>query len=423
MLGAVARDLGVRAEFLRIGEWKSAPEQITNSRASAPARRQRDVLYGDVFHRLVEDYARDYGVDAAAVRAFIDDGPYVSPQLLARRFVDGLEDERDLADAVESLFGERVPIAKALPSPPSDRWSTGYRVGVVVIDGDIVDGENVDVPFVGLRSSGSRTVIDAIEALTDDPTVRAIVVRVDSPGGSALASDQIWRALERARARKPVVASMGAIAASGGYYVAAAANEIWAAPSTITGSIGIFYGKVDFAPLAERLGVHIERAARGRHAGIDSLYRPFTGEERRLIADAIRIWYRLFLRRIAEGRSMEIADIDRVARGRVYSGDRALREGLVDHLGGLTSAIQRARELAGLDDDAEVVIVPRRPESLLEYVLGANATAEAIGEVTGAEAPPEWSPELRRLAAIAVGMRANRRGVAMARLEGDIVVR
>jgi protease-4 len=225
--------------------------------------------------------------------------------------------------------------------------------------------------------SGAETIIRELEELGNDPSIRAIVLRVDSPGGAALGSDKIWRAVRRVRRNKPVIASMGAVAASGGYYVAAAADEIWADPGTLTGSIGIFYGKVDVAQLAEKLGVHIENFKRGRHAGAESIYRPFTDEERAALADVLRGYYRLFLARVAEGRKMSVEAVDAVARGRVHSGDAALRLGLVDRLGGLASALIRARQLADLGPDAGVVVRPVRKNGLLDYLLGgAKASAD-----------------------------------------------
>ena len=214
----------------------------------------------------------------------------------------------------------------------------------MLLDEEIVDGDNVDIPLVEIHMTGGNTVVQTIEGMAADPNIRAIVLRIDSPGGAALASEKIWRAVRRARKHKPVIASMGAIAASGGYYVAAAASEIWADPSTVTGSIGIFYGKVDVAQLAEKLGVHIENFRRGKRAGGESLFRPFTDDERAALADLLRDYYRLFLARVAEGRGMSVEAVDALARGRVYSGDAALRVGLVDRLGGLGSAlIRRAR--------------------------------------------------------------------------------
>src|SRR5690606_25462625 len=151
--------------------------------------------------------------------------------------------------------------------------------------------------------------------------------------------------------------------------------EIWASPSTVTGSIGIFYGKVDFAPLANRFGVSIESDKRGAHAGADSLFRPFTDDERATLAQKLRIWYRQVLERAAVGRKLPIERVDELARGRVYSGDGAHAVGLVDKLGGFASALARARELAGLSIDAEVVIRPQRPSTLLDYVLGTTSAS------------------------------------------------
>jgi protease-4 len=220
-----------------------------------------------------------------------------------------------------------------------------------------------------------------------DPNIRAIVLRVDSPGGAALASDKIWRAVRRARERKPVVASMGAVAASGGYYVACAADEIWADPSTLTGSIGIFYGKVDVVGLAGMLGIGIESFARGKRAGAESIFRPFTEEERAALADAMRTYYRLFLTRVAEGRGMKVEAVDALGRGRVYSGDAAQRVGLVDRLGGFASALMRARELAGLGQDAPVDVRPPRRDRLLDFLLGgvAASTQTDAASATGLE--------------------------------------
>jgi len=412
LLGDALRLAGLRADFVRIGRFKSAPEQLTNRTSSEGARAQRDELYDDVYDRLVADLARDLGVSRVRVRRLIDQGPYVTPEATALGLARGEADENDLDDAMRTAFGGSFARVKALPRRVARRWGVARRVGVVVVDGDIVDGENVDLPFVGVHMSGGRTVSSALDSLAADPSIAAIVLRVDSPGGSALASDQIWRAVMRARRRKPVIASMGAVAASGGYYVASGADEIWADASTVTGSIGIFFGKVDVVGLADRLGVSIEHVARGRHAGFDSIWRPLTPEERLIAARKIRIWYRLFLRRVAEGRAMEIDDIDRVGRGHVWSGDAALRVGLVDHLGGYLSALGRARALAELDTDAEVVVVPSRPATLLDYVVGGGGSSGL-----GGPEPPVMIPAgLREAMGAAAALASVRDGVAVARL-------
>jgi protease-4 len=374
LLGDALRDAGIRADFVRIGRFKSAVEQFQNARSSDPAREERAALLDAIYGRFAEELGRDLGVDAARARALVDEGPYLAEEAVAAGLVDATADAHELDDVLAEVIGEHLPRQRQLDAEAARDWGTGGRVGLVVIDGDIVDGDNVDVPFVGVHLTGGNTAVRAIDALAADPSVRAIVVRVDSPGGSALASDRIWRAITRARARKPVVCSMGAVAASGGYYAASAADEIWADAATVTGSIGIFFGKVDVAPLAARFGVAIESVGRGQHAGVESIYRPFTAEERALLAQKIRVLYRQFVARVSEGRTatghaMARTRVDALGRGRVWSGDVAQRAGLVDSLGGLGAALQRARALGGLDAESGVVILPRRPANLLEYVL------------------------------------------------------
>jgi protease-4 len=199
---------------------------------------------------------------------------------------------------------------------------------------------------------------------------------------------------------------MGAVAASGGYYVASAASEIWADPSTLTGSIGIFYGKVDVVGLADLIGVQIENFRRGEHAGADGIYRPFTDEERAALAEALRTYYRLFLSRVAEGRGMTVEAVDAVARGRVYSGDAAQSLGLVDRLGGFASALLRARELGGLGRDAEVVVRPPRKSGLLDYLVGGGLSAAVddseneAGERKAVAVPRSLRPLLRAAATL-----------------------
>jgi len=376
--GDLLRSIGVRADFVRIGRYKSAPEQFTNKGPSDPAREERAEILDDAYSRLVHDLSIDLSRDEEAVRKLIDSGPFTASEATRDKLVASTVDTHDLEDAAHGLFGKRTPILDQGPPAEHPRFGPTGQIGVVVIDGSIVDGENVDVPFLDVHMSGGRTIVKAIDEMADNPRIRAIVLRVDSPGGAVTASDQIWRAVKRAREKKPVVASMGDVAASGGYYVAAPATEIWASPSTITGSIGIFYGKIDVAPLAERFGVGIASEKRGAHAGADSMYRPFSDEERASLVGKLRIWYRQFLDRVAEGRHMSVEKVDSLARGRVYSGDAALANGLVDSLGGFGSALARARELGHVGPNAEIVIVPQRPSTLLDYVTGASASTSAL---------------------------------------------
>ncbi|MCZ7683681.1 MAG: signal peptide peptidase SppA [Sandaracinaceae bacterium] len=289
---------------------------------------------------------------------------------------------------------------------------------MVVIDGTIADGDNVDIPILGINMSGGRTISRAIDRMASDPAVVAIVLRIDSPGGSVLASDQIYRAILRARARKPVIASMGAVAASGGYYVAAPAHEIWADPTTITGSIGIWFGKVDFVPLGRMIGATLEEVGRGTHAGATSFYRPFTPEERAVLARDVRHWYRTFLRRVARGRGMTVREVDALARGRLWMGDEAVGVGLVDHLGGFGSALAAARRAAGVGPEVAVEIVPSRPSTLLDYLLSFLGIGAAPIDPVQAEAQgallAQVLPELRAALAAIVTLRHLGSGAPMA---------
>jgi len=399
LFGETLKKIGVRADFVRIGAYKSAPEQYTQGALSEEAREQTRGLLDDVHRRMLADLAHDMKVPQARIAQIMDEGPHLAYAAKTQGLVADTVDEKEIDDAALAVFGGKQ-VSRSLPADTARPWGLRPSIGVLVVDDQIVDGESVDVPFIGIHMSGGETLVEELDAMAADPNIRAIVLRVDSPGGAALASDKIWRAVRRARERKPVVASMGAVAASGGYYVACAANEIWADPSTLTGSIGIFYGKVDVVGLAGILGIGIENFARGKRAGAESIFRPFTEEERAALADAMRTYYRLFLTRVAEGRGMKVEAVDALGRGRVYSGDAAQRVGLVDRLGGFASALMRARELAGLGPDAPVDVRPPRRDRLLDYLLGgvlAGGQVDAGTTTDDAQPLPELPKGARTL--------------------------
>lgn len=375
--------VGIRAEFIRIGEFKSYPEDFAANEMSSSARLVRNELLDDLVGRLTSDTATDLGVEPSVIRARIDNGPYMARGAVQAGLIEAESDEADLTDAIKSVWGEQVNLRDSRPRYVDDRMGRGPRIGVVLVDDTIVDGDSVDVPIVGIHMTGGRTLIQSINRLAADPSVRAIILRVDSGGGAALASEQVWRAVMKAKKKKPVIASIGAIAASGGYYIASAADEIWANPSTITGSIGIFFAKPDAAGLASKLGVRVEQVGRGRRAGAESLFRPFSPDERGALADMIRDGYGLFLQRVAEGRGMTVEAVDAIGRGRVYSGDRALGLNLIDKLGGFQSALVRARELGDLPVDCEVEFLPAREQGIVQMLLGGIVAGPSIGGLGG----------------------------------------
>jgi protease-4 len=248
---------------------------------------------------------------------------------------------------------------------------------VVYVDGDMVDGESSDIPLVGLHFVGERTISPVLDQLAGNPSVGAIVIRVDSGGGSAMAGELMWRAVARAARRKPVIISMARVAASAAYYISAPAAEIVADPSAITGSIGIFYGKADIAPLLGRIDVGTELLRRGARADMDSMYRGWTADERAVISRLIGEFYNQFLGRVATGRHMTTDAVNAIGEGRVFSASRARGLGLVDRMGGLATALERARHAAGLDDNVDVWELPAEPGGLLSTLaslLGRDGT-------------------------------------------------
>jgi protease-4 len=240
-------------------------------------------------------------------------------------------------------------------------------VAVVHIGGDIVDGESVHVPLFDIRMTGAVTMKKVLREIRDDPRIGAVLLRIDSPGGSALASDIIWREVMALRERKPVVASLGAVAASGAYYIASAADEIWAEPTTLTGSIGIFYGKADVSGLLGKIGVGVTTFKRGERADMESWTRAYTPDERRRLLGQIREYYNLFLDRVVEGRGRGFNRqiVDKRGRGRLWSGADAKRNLLVDELGGYLEALDRARELGGVKRETRVFHLPKEEGGLL----------------------------------------------------------
>jgi protease-4 len=240
----------------------------------------------------------------------------------------------------------------------------GPRIALLVAEGEIIDGRSRDGAFGG-RSVGDETLIEALRDIADDDDVRALVLRIDSPGGSGDASEAVWHEIRRVRREKPVVVSLGDVAASGGYYLASAGDSVLASPATITGSIGVFGGKLNMLGLYQKLGLNVETVSRGRHAEMFSPWRDFTDEERERFQRQLEQFYTTFLERVAEGRGLEVAAVDSVGQGRVWSGRAARERGLVDDFGGLHEAIGAARTLAGIEDGPVAIEEYPRPRQSL----------------------------------------------------------
>jgi protease-4 len=354
--------VGVEPQFAKRAEYKSAPEQYTNTAPSEPAREQMDALLDDLYAGLLEGVSEGRGIDLEELRSIIDEGPFTPQEAIAAGLVDEAiypdELEDKLGDTIEGRFDLEDEYGLALDS---SGWLPTRQIAVIYVDGPIVGGESRAPGLFGGGNTGSKTVTRALGQAAEIDAIKAVVMRVDSPGGSAFASDEIWRAVEKVKeAGKPVIVSMGGVAASGGYYVSAGATAIYAEPTTITGSIGIYSGKMSFGELYEKVGLSTELFTRGRNAAMYATSKPMDPVEFAAMDRMIASGYDQFKSRVSQGRGMSMDEVEQVARGRVWSGSRAIEVGLVDELGGLQDAIARARSEAGIPGRADVDLVTLR---------------------------------------------------------------
>jgi protease-4 len=356
--------LGIEPQLEQRHEYKNAADRVQRTELTPAHRESLEQLTSSIYGEAVQLIAagRSTGVDQ--LRSILDGSPYTAAEARDAGLVDRLGYRDEVYASVRSRF----------PSPPellfADRWKPARRpswpkrrrghVALVEARGAIVTGRSRR--GVGGRQAGSDTVSAQLRAAREDDSARAVVLRVDSPGGSAVASEVIWREVVRLRdARKPVVVSMSDVAASGGYYIACPADAILALPATVTGSIGVFGGKFVVTELLERLGLTTGTVQQGQRALMYSARRGFDEQERERLAVTIDAVYDDFVAKVAAGRGRSPEDIEAVARGRVWSGQDALAAGLVDRLGGLREALAEARTRGGLPDDAPVQPAARVP--------------------------------------------------------------
>jgi protease-4 len=370
--------IGAQADFEKIGDYKTAPNQLTQTTFTPAHREMTESLTRDMYDQLVRGIAETRKKSVEEVRALIDQGPFLAEHALKAGLVDTLayEDQLDDHGAVSksgTVEGERYGRARAASTPYG-----APRVAVVYVTGVINSGNGGYDPLNG-EVTGSMRLVKAIRAARADDLVRAIVVRIDSPGGSSIASDVIWRELtvtKNEKPERPVVASMSDLAASGGYYVAMAAPSIVAQPGTLTGSIGIYGGKFVTGGTYEKLGAHIEGVTIGRNAGLESPQRPFNESERQKLREQIGSFYKGFVEKVAAARKLPVARVDQLAQGRVWTGAQAQQHGLVDALGGLDRAIAMAKDRAGIPADTQVEVVTYPPRRTLAEMLIEELTGE-----------------------------------------------
>jgi len=379
--------IGAYPDMHHIGEYKTAPNQLTEKGYTRAHKEMDESLNRDLYEQLVRGIADGRKKNEADVQRLIDDGPFLPEDALRAGLVDDVlyEDQveeklRGLASgtnksAATASSGERLRKIEgddyARVSLTAFGLNKGPRIGVIYATGTINAGRSGYDPLSG-AVIGSDTLIDSIRQARRDSSLRAIVIRIDSPGGSATASDAIWRELmiaRRDRADRPIVASMSDLAASGGYYIALPAEVIVAQPSTLTGSIGIFGGKIVTGGVYEKLGANIGSTSIGKNAEINSPARPFNAGELKKLQEQLQAFYDQFVEKVAQSRHTSPEKIDQVAQGRVWTGRQAKDNGLVDVLGGLDTAVAIAKQRAKLAADAEVELVVYPPrKSFYEIV-------------------------------------------------------
>jgi len=392
--------VGVLPQFERIAEYKSAPEQLIESGPTEPAARMTRELFDSMWEQWLAQVAASRKLGKDELRALIDAGPYTAGDLAAStKLVDAVGSPEKISELVVRELGGALPVTRPAPARP-DRWQRP-GIAVIYVDGDIVDGKSRKVPLLGMQRAGGETLVGAIAAARASERVGAIILRIDSPGGSALASELISREVFATRGVKPILCSMSDVAASGGYFVAAGCETIFAEPMTITGSIGIYYGKFDVSGLLGKLGITTDTIKRGKRSDIESYFRPYGEEERAVLLDKLRYMYGRFVGAVAEGRRMKKEEVDAVGRGHVWSGEMARRERLVDRFGGLGDALDEAKRRMGLSADARVQIyeLPVAPQSLASQIgrlLGVRA--EEPGLLGGLEGVPALRELVRGVA-------------------------
>ncbi|MBK7400478.1 MAG: signal peptide peptidase SppA [Myxococcales bacterium] len=376
--GTALQKIGVEPDFIRIKEHKGAPEAFVRDGPTPQAAANQKELLAAIERIYLERLAKGKGMSVETVRANIAKGPFVADEAIAAGLVHEKAFDDEVKAHVHKLVGKKLRVEADESEPVAPKtFGKRPRIAIVYLDGDIVDGRSQRIPLLGTKLVGSYTVAEALDAARTDPSIAGVVLRIESPGGSSLASDVMWREAERLSKVKPVVVSMGSVAASGGYYAAAFGAPIYANAGTVTGSIGIFYGKADVSGLLGKLGVTVVTEKTAPKADAESLYRPFTDEERVELGKKVAQFYAVFLDRVARGRKMTVDQVDAVAHGKVWLGLAAKEKGLVDHVGGLDAALADVRARAGLEDDAPVSEFPQEKNGLLDVAL----------DLLGAEAP------------------------------------
>jgi protease IV len=369
--------VGIKADYVQIGEYKGADEQYTRTTASDELRGELNKLSDSLYQQIIDSISLSRNMKSSDVKMIVDDALVPAQVAMDRGLVDHLVDEDGLRALMADEFGQKIDLVEDYGSSPheqvdlsspfaflsllSKRPAVSDRPAIALIyaEGEIVDGPSTSSMLGGGTNIGADTFREALRIATRDDKVGAIVIRIDSPGGSALASEVMWQAARRAAAKKPVIISVGSMAASGGYYLASSGETIFADPTAIVGSIGVVGGKFVLRDLFTKLGLATETFSRGRNSDLFSSSVEWDDRQRREVTNWMHQTYDQFTQRVMATRQGKIKDIDAVARGRIFSANQALDLGMVDQIGGIHDAIAYGADKAGFKEgEFDVRVIP-----------------------------------------------------------------
>jgi protease IV len=387
--------LGVSMEFEHVGKYKDAPDTFTKTSPSPETLETTNQILDQYYGNLVQVVAEGRKLPPGAVRGVIDQGPFIGQSALDSGLVDGLIFEDEMLAQLNAQT--KPPVKTDLKKISASNYAraagpdpTGRpRIAFVTGDGEITRGDPGEDASNGITAFG---MVKQLRQVENDSSIKGVIVRIDSPGGDGIASDDILHEMKVLSKKKPVLISMSDLAASGGYFMAMTGDPVLAYSNTLTGSIGVFFGKVDLHGLYEKIGLKKELLTRGRFAAIDSEYKPLTPEEREKVQKEIQVFYRGFVQRVAEARKRPYDQVEPLAQGRVWLGAQAKMNGLVDEIGGLDRAVEMIKQRTNIGASEQVTLVtypPRR--SLLEVLLNrSNDNTELESAIKAAAGHLPW---------------------------------
>jgi protease-4 len=405
--------IGAYPDALHIGQYKTASNTLTEHTYTPAHREMAESLNNDMFEQMVRGIADGRKKSEADVKALIDHGPFLPEDALRAGLIDDLAYEDELDDKAKLGTGKIHYLDMneyRQVSAGSLGLNRGPKIAVIYATGIIASGKST-FEATGGQVAGSETLVEYLRKARGDSSVKAIVLRVDSPGGSALASDVIWREVLLTKNQKPLIASMSDVAASGGYYISMPAHAIVAEPATLTGSIGVVLTKFVIDGTLKKLGMNMEGVSQGKYANMYSPVRPFSPEERARMVENMQATYDTFVEKAAQGRNTTPERIDAIGQGRVWTGRQAKEIGLVDELGGLDRAVALAKQRAKIAQDTEVELIIYPPKKsiydLLSDPLGNSDRSSTLASMLGFGNP-------KVVQALAAPLRVFRRGEPLA---------